>query len=31
MEDPRMQAAPISPMPFDGELIFGGFEMIVDA
>jgi len=32
MDDPRMQAAPISPMPFDGErMIFGGFEVILEA
>ncbi|MFW6093240.1 MAG: DUF1428 domain-containing protein [Pseudomonadota bacterium] len=31
MADPRMERAPISPMPFDGaRMIFGGFEVIVD-
>ncbi len=31
MADPRMQPE-VNPMPFDGKrLIFGGFEMIVDA
>jgi uncharacterized protein YbaA (DUF1428 family) len=31
MEDARMQAAPITPMPFDGgRMIFGGFEVIVE-
>lgn len=31
MEDPRMQAAPISPLPFDGtRMIFGGFDVIFE-
>lgn len=31
MEDPRMQPA-TNPMPFDGKrMIFGGFEMLVEA